>query len=391
VPIETRRPEIPRGLAAIIRRMMAKAPEDRYQTPAELILALDRLLQPVPPPQPGKPQTADDLVALLRRHLLLDDGRLDEVELNVAPRFGDVTTLLAELRSRDWLTAYQCGELSAGNGQQLALGGSYVLLRPLGEGGIGRVFLARPRLQGRHVAIKIVKPELAGEPEFADRFRREMRLTSQLPPHPNLVLMLAAEESDGRLFMVMEYMEGQDLAALIEERNAAGRAVTADEARAWMTQAARGLEHIHSKNMVHRDVKPANLFLTAPDGQVKILDLGVARVVRDSSSTKLTRTRTIIGTYDYMAPEQARRPREVDIRADLYGLGCSFYHVLTGRVPFVADNEADAIVQHTLEKAVPLQKLRPDLPPALAALIDKLMEKKPEDRYQTPTEVLGAL
>ncbi len=232
------------------------------------------------------------------------------------------------------------------------------------------------------VAIKIIKPELAGEAEFADRFRREVRLTSQLS-HPNVVLVFAAEETDTQLFLVMEYLEGKDLDAILKERSGAGKTVTAEEACRWMLLAARGLEHIHSKNScVHRDVKPANLFLTRPAEQVKILDLGVARVVRDSSGTKLTRTRSSIGTYDYMAPEQARKPREVDIRADLYGLGCSFYHVVAGQVPFPADNEADAIVQHILETAVPIEKHRPDLPSGLAEIIRKLMEKKPDDRYQ---------
>jgi serine/threonine-protein kinase len=335
-------------------------------------------------------QTIDELVAVLRRHLLLDDRQLDDVELSLAPRFSDVNALLVELRSRGWLTDYQCGELLAGNGKQLSLGGSYVLLRPLGEGGIGRVFLARPRHQGRHVAIKVIKPELVGESEFAERFRREIRLTSQLS-HPNVVMVFSAEESDGRLFLVMEYLEGKDLDATIKERKADKKLITAEEACRWMLQAARGLEHIHSKNMVHRDIKPANLFLTAPAEQVKILDLGVARVVRDSSNTRLTRTRSSIGTYDYMAPEQARKPREVDIRADLYSLGCSFYHLLAGQVPFVADNEADAIIQHTLETPVPIEKHRPDLPAELAASIGKLMQKKPEDRWQTPADLIQAL
>jgi serine/threonine protein kinase len=389
-PIETHRPEIPRGLGAVLKRMLAKNPEERYQNPTELIRALDRLLQPAAPPVSGKLQSADELVALLRRFLLLDDGQLDDVELSLLPRFDDVNALLSELRAKGWLTDYQCGQLRAGNGNRLALGGNYILLRPLGEGNFGRVFLARPRLEGREVAVKIIRPELAVEREFAERFRREIRLASQMS-HPNVVMVFSAEEGDGVLFLVMEYLVGEDLDAVIRNRAASGEAITAEDACRWMLQAASGLEHIHSKRLVHRDIKPSNLFLTAINGQIKIVDMGLARVVFNAAMTKLTKTRSPMGTFDYMAPEQARKPREVDIRADLYALGCTFYHVLAGRVPFPAENEADAILQHTLEVAVAIENHRPDIPPALSSCIFKLMQKKPEDRYQSPAELIQIL
>jgi serine/threonine-protein kinase len=389
-PIEHLRPDVPRNVAAIIRKMMAKRPEDRYQTPLEVSAALARLSQPpLPPPKSGVLDTPESLVATLRQHQLLEPKQLDEIEVDILSRSQSLHSLLSDIRSRGWLTDYQCDELLKGCGAALALG-PYILLSPLGEGNYGRVFKAKPRLQGRMVAIKIMRLERAVEPDVVSRFRREIVLSSQLA-HPNVALVFSADEIEGRLFFVMEFCEGEDLSRVCRRRHP----IPIQEVHDWMCQAACGLDHVHRAGMVHRDIKPANLCLTSDGKVVKILDLGLARLVQgaatDLSSINLTKTGIGLGTPDFIAPEQAQDASAVDIRADLYSLGCTFYYLLTGSVPFPASNALQTALAHLTQPAPQVERLRVEVPPKIAAIVRKLMEKRPEDRYQTPAELLHDL
>lgn len=390
-PLEELNPDVPRNLAAVVRKMMAKRPEDRYQTPAEVAAALARLTQPPPPPRPGVPETPEALVAALRQFQILDAGQLDEIELEWLPRSPDLRPLVLELAGRGWLTDYQCDELLKGRGQDLALG-SYILLAPIGAGAFGRVFRARPRLQtGRMVAIKVIRSELVSDPDAVARFRREIIASTRLS-HANIVLVLAADEIDGKLFYVMEYLEGRDLSQAIRDRSP----LPIPEVCDWVSQAARGLHHIHESGMVHRDIKPSNLFLRDGDGAIKILDLGLVRLILGAESRKqsfhdVTKSGIGLGTPDYMAPEQAQEGKAADIRSDLYSLGCTLYQFLTSQVPFPAPNPFQTILGHLSRTPTPVEELRPDVPPPVAAVVRKLMAKDPADRHQSPSELLDDL
>jgi tRNA A-37 threonylcarbamoyl transferase component Bud32 len=268
--------------------------------------------------------------------------------------------------------------------------GNYEIVGSLGEGGMGQIFKARNRRLRRDVAIKVLRPRQLASPETLERFQREARATARLA-HPNIVQVYDAAETDGLHYLVMEYVRGKDLAALVLDRGPLPPALACE----YIRQASLGLQHAHERNLIHRDIKPANLLLTADGRQVKLLDLGIARVQvpddPDSSLSELTQTGAVMGTPAYLAPEQARDPRHVDIRADIYSLGCALYHLLTGQVPFPAVTLAEVVLQHQLEEPAPIDQWRPDIPSDVQAIVRKMMAKRPDERYQTPAAVTDAL
>jgi hypothetical protein len=257
----------------------------------------------------------------------------------------------------------------------------------LGKGGMGAVYKAEHRLMERRVALKIIGHDLSTRPELVERFRREVKAAARLS-HPNIVTAFDAEQAGATHFLVMEYIEGTDLARLVGERGP----LPVAEACGYVRQAALGLQHAHEQGMIHRDIKPHNLMLT-PAGQVKILDFGLARLVQEAREQPggVTALGVVMGTPDYMAPEQATDSHRADIRADIYSLGCTLYHLLSGRVPFPHDSTLGKVVRHATEQPTPLGGLRPELPPGLVGVVEKMMAKKPEARYQTPAEMAQAL
>jgi serine/threonine protein kinase len=263
----------------------------------------------------------------------------------------------------------------------------YRVLSLLGQGGMGAVYVAEHRLMERCVALKMIGRDLSSRPQLVERFRREVRAAAQLS-HPNIVTAYDAEQAGQTHFLVMEYVEGTDLARLVARRGA----LPVEEACEYVRQAAFGLQHAHEKGMIHRDIKPHNLMVT-PAGQVKILDFGLARFVREAGSETgaVTALGMIMGTPDYMAPEQASDAHQVDIRADIYSLGCTLYFLLAGRVPFPTGAFLDKLVRHATEAPTPLHQLRPDLPADLVRVVERMMAKKPRHRYQTPAELAQAL
>jgi serine/threonine protein kinase len=265
--------------------------------------------------------------------------------------------------------------------------GQYDLLEKLGEGGMGEVYRARHRLMQRVAAVKIIHKRHLDRPETLGRFQREIRTLAQLD-HPNIVRADYADADGERHFLVMEYVAGRDLARLVRE----GGPLPVAEACACIRQAALGLEHAHEHGLVHRDIKPSNLILSAT-GTVKVLDLGLARC-RDETADDITPTGQVMGTFDYMAPEQADNPSDADIRADLYSLGCTLFFLLTGQPPFGGkeyDTPTKKLKAHALAAPPRVTQLRPDLPKALAAIIDRLLAKRPADRYATPRALAEAL
>ncbi len=336
--------------------------------------------------------TADPFVDAIRKHHLLDAGKLQEL-LQVAGEFGsDAHRLAQHALQRNWLTPYQINQLVQGRGSNLQLG-PYLLLDRLGHGGMAVVFKARHRLIDRLVALKVIRPELLKDKGAVARFRREVQAAA-LVSHPNIVLAYDADEVGGIHFIVMEYVDGITVANLVKAKGALPIRLACD----YIRQAACGLAHVHEKGLVHRDIKPSNLMLTKAHGEpsagvVKILDLGLARLqVSDSTEgTDITRAGVVIGTPEYLAPEQATDPHTADIRADLYSLGCTFYLLLTGQVPFPGGSALEKLFKHRLEEARPVEELRADIPPAVSAIVQKLMAKLPEDRFQSPSELVAAL
>jgi len=265
--------------------------------------------------------------------------------------------------------------------------GSYQLLAPLGNGGMGMVFRARHVVLKKEFALKVLSPRLACDADAIRRFQRETEALGRLE-HPHLVRASDAGVIDGMPFLVMELLNGADLAQLTVERGPWPIA----EACAAVLQAALGLQHAFERGLVHRDIKPSNLWLT-PAGQVKVLDLGLARLC-DEGAVPMTEAGAWMGTPDYIAPEQILDSHTADTRADLYSLGCTLFHLLAGDPPFGASTHPTLRQKseaHLREPPPDIRIRRADVPAGLAAVLARLLAKRPEDRYATPAEAAAAL
>jgi serine/threonine protein kinase len=265
----------------------------------------------------------------------------------------------------------------------------YEIVRELGRGGMGVVYLANNRLMGRPEVLKVVGSHLVERPRVLDRFLREIRSAAMLQ-HANIVTAYNAMRLGQSVVLAMEYVEGLDLAKMVKAKGP----LPVAHACNFIHQAALGLQHAHERGMVHRDIKPANLIL-ARDGKkaiVKLLDFGLAKVTSEGQAdTGLTREGQMLGTPDYIAPEQIRDAQSADIRADIYSLGCTLYYVLSGGPPFRGNHLWDVYQAHFSMEAGALNLVRPEVPAELAAVVAKMMAKDPGRRFQTPDEVARAL
>lgn len=264
----------------------------------------------------------------------------------------------------------------------------YRLLEQIGAGGMGAVYKAEHTKLKRIVALKLLPPSRVQDSRAIARFEREMEAIGRLD-HPSVVRATDAGEHDGSHYLVMEYVEGIDLASLAQREGP----LSVADACELIRQTALGLQYVHEHGLVHRDVKPSNLMLT-PAGRVKILDLGLALLRSGEPGCHLTDSGQALGTADYMAPEQAIDSRQVDIRADIYSLGCTLYRLLAGRAPFAAaeyPGVVERILAHVNEPVPPLRSFRPGLQAELEALIDRMLAKKPAGRFTIPRELAQSL
>jgi serine/threonine protein kinase len=265
----------------------------------------------------------------------------------------------------------------------------YEILRELGRGGMGVVYLALNRLMGRKEVLKIVSRELMDRRGVLDRFLREIRNAAQLH-HPNIVTAYSVIRSGESIAFAMEYVEGYDLAQLVKGRGPLPVSLASN----FIYQAAQGLEYAHQKGMVHRDIKPSNLILARAGTRpiVKVLDFGLAKATREGPvDGGLTAEGQMLGTPDYIAPEQSLDAQKADIRADVYSLGCTLYYLLSGSAPFRGSSLYEILQAHHSSEAKSLNLVRPEVPSELAAIVAKMMAKVPARRYQTPGEVARAL
>jgi serine/threonine protein kinase len=352
----------------------------------------------------------------LRQHHLLTAGQLAELTQLVHGRCGDARALAKTLIQKDWLSVYQVNQLLAGNCRELIIG-PYHVLDKLGQGGLSSVYKARHHEFHTLVAIKIVRPEVFASSEGRQQFLQEVEAMARLD-HANIVQFCDADQWNDAFYFTMEYVEGTDLGKVVR----LGGALRVQEACDYIRQSALGLQHAFERNLIHRDVKPVNLFLTyaSPPGPVaapsfaarhqlatapaatmqmkpliKILDWGLASLRNPKGWTDEPMLenggKSIIGTADYLSPEQARNANAVDIRSDIYSLGCSFYYLLTGQPPFPDGTLMQKILQHQAAEPKPIDSFRDDVPAGVTAIINRMMAKQPEDRFQTPASVALSL
>ncbi|MCY3020178.1 MAG: bifunctional serine/threonine-protein kinase/formylglycine-generating enzyme family protein, partial [Planctomycetota bacterium] len=264
--------------------------------------------------------------------------------------------------------------------------GPYKLIKKLGEGGMGVVYLAEDTSLSRMVAVKVLPKRFSGEKEFLSRFRREAQATGKLS-HPNIVSAYAVGEELGFNYYAMEYCEGEPLDSLLERENV----LPWDRAIPIVIQVARGLQHAHQHGVIHRDIKPGNIFITK-DGVAKILDLGLSKNLMDSERSFSTATGAALGTPHYISPEQAQGDKKkIDGRTDIYSLGTALYRMVTGQVPFQADTPMAVMVKHINEQLPNPQDINEDIPDGVVHIIQRMMAKDPADRYADCGELIADL
>ena len=335
------------------------------------------------------PATTPELIDRIRKsglvspsdlHTFLADPRSD-------PNGGSSRHILDRLTESHLITKFQADRLGAGKYKGFVLG-SYTILDRLGAGGMGQVFLAEHAAMRRFVALKVLPGNVCEDDIARERFLREARAAATLD-HPNIVRVFDMNREGKLLYLVMEYVEGVSLQALVEKDGRRSIAAAASYAQ----QVALGLQHAHERGHVHRDIKPGNLLVDRA-GVARLLDLGLVRSESDGDSkltSQLGGARTILGTVDYLAPEQALDSSNVDIRADIYSLGATLYFLLAGHPVFPEGRAGQKLMWQQWRDPTPIDTVRPDVPAALAAIVHRALAKKREERFQTPREMAEAL
>ena len=330
----------------------------------------------------ARPTSTQDAVDLVRRARLVEESALAALPGGLS---GDSPESVFEsLVAAGHITPYQAEELANGRDRGFWLG-PYKILDRLGKGGMGQVYLAEHTVLMKRVAVKVLSAALRADPQARRRFVREARAASVID-HPNVVHVHDVDVDHDPPYLVMEYIDGVSLQAAVS----AGGSFSAGEAASVGVEIAHGLHAAAAAGLVHRDVKPANILIDRRGG-VKILDLGIARLPGDDTQPPGDGAEIILGTIDYLAPEQAVNSAALDARADLYALGATLYFLLAGHPPFPSPNLRHKLAAKQYCDPPPVHRLRPDVDPALAAVVQKLLRRDPTDRYQSATDTAAAL
>ncbi|MCC6124444.1 MAG: serine/threonine protein kinase [Pirellulales bacterium] len=329
-------------------------------------------------------KTAEDFLSVLERSSLLSPAEFAQVR-ELSADIPDATQFAKILARNEIITFWQAGHLLQGRSSFLL--GKYRLIDLLGRGGMGSVFLASHVVMHRKVALKFIPERIAKNPAALERFLAEARTVAALD-HPNIVRAYSVDNEGNRYYLVLEYVEGMDLQRAVEAYGPLDLEAAVD----YLRQAADGLAHAHARKMIHCDIKPSNLIVTE-EGVVKILDMGLARLVHDKPGAEAANgpENHALGSVDYLAPEQAVAAPDFNHRADIYALGCTLYFLLTGHPPFPSGTLAQRIVKHQTLEPEEIGIDRPETPASLAAICKKMMAKNPADRYQTADEVREVL
>ncbi len=301
---------------------------------------------------------------------------LDKILAGAAPNTDDVPTMISKSPPTQGVLALNGADSSLSNSLRGRTLAHFELLEPIGVGGMAAVIRARDKQLDRFVALKILPPEMAVDPENVQRFHQEARAAAKLD-HENIARVYFCGDDQKLHFIAFEFVEGQNLRMVMEER---GRLPVKD-AVSYLLQIATGLAHAASRGVVHRDIKPSNIIIT-PNGRAKLVDMGLARSLAPHDNRQLTQSGVTLGTFDYISPEQALEPRDADVRSDIYSLGCTFYHALTGQPPVPEGTAAKKLHHHQHVAPFDPRQLNAEIPDELAVILHRMMAKDPKERYQ---------
>jgi serine/threonine-protein kinase len=331
------------------------------------------------------PTSKKEFLQRVRKSQLVEAIKLDDALSEIAVEDMNAIEVARHFIREGLLTKWQCQQLLDGRYKGFLLG-KYKLLDQLGRGGMSMVYLAEHTVMRRKVAIKVLPKSRVGETSFLERFCLEAQASAALD-HPNIVRAFDFDSQGDTYFLVMEHIEGENLREVVHQHGP----LSFDRAANYFIQAARGLAHAHQAGMVHRDIKPANLLIDK-QGRVKLLDLGLALYSQsEGSSVTLTHDEKVLGTVDYLAPEQALSSHHVDKRADVYALGGTLHFALTGHPPYPDGSIAQKIAKHQNAAPPDPRQLRPDCPDGLATICIEMMQKEPQQRIPTADQVEQAL
>ncbi len=331
---------------------------------------------------------ARSFLDLVKRSQLVGSDQLEKFLKEFRAQHGELPerqeAIAEAMVEAELLTTWQTEKLLAGKHRGFILG-KYKFLRQLGKGGMSTVYLAEHMLMNRKVAVKVLPQNRVDDSTYLERFRIEARAAAKLDD-PHIVRAFDIDNEGRTHYLVMEYVEGQDLHLLVKEKGRLDYNTAAD----YIVQVAMGLDHAHEMGLIHRDIKPANCLLDK-NGVVKLLDMGLARLVGDEASLTMDNNENVLGTADYLAPEQALNSHQADQRADIYSLGCTLYYLLTGHPPFPEGSISERLLKHQVETPPSILNERPEAPPMLLSICERMMRKKPDERYQTAGDVAERL
>jgi len=335
------------------------------------------------------PNSVEELLGLIRKSGIIDEQHLNNY-LN-RPKFavglpGEVQDFLDIMIRDGMLTNFQAEQYLLGKSRGFVIG-KFKLLERVGVGGMGQVFLCEHSETHKRLAIKVLPPSKADQPAALGRFQREARAAAALE-HPNVVRTHEIDQDGNLHFIVMDYIDGSNLMEMVQNFGA----MSVDRAVSYARQVAAGLDYAFRSKIIHRDIKPGNV-LVDRKGVARILDMGLARILTDHADqlTMKYDDKIVLGTADYVAPEQVANSHSVDGRADIYALGATLYFLLAGHPPFPTGTVSQKLLWHRTKEPTPIRAIRPEVPEGLAAVLSKMMAKDPKARYQTPAQVVVAL